>query len=92
MDAETYSHRDVIEFAATRYVAADVNIFMEDAFARRHDVSASPAQAILTPEGELMGRRTGYISATQLMALARPLAKSGYGEYLLRCLAEKSFP
>ena len=36
--------------------------------------------------------RTGYISAAQLRRLARPLAKSGYGEYLLRCLSEKSFP
>ena len=36
--------------------------------------------------------RMGYVSAAQLKALARPLAKSGYGEYLLRCLSEKSFP
>jgi glucose-1-phosphate thymidylyltransferase len=35
--------------------------------------------------------RMGYISAAQLKTLARPLAKSGYGEYLLRCLAEKLF-
>ena len=36
--------------------------------------------------------RMGYISAARLRALARPLAKSGYGAYLLQCLAEKSFP
>ena len=35
--------------------------------------------------------RQGYIGARQLRALARPLAKSGYGEYLLRVLAEKLF-
>ncbi|HEY4637555.1 MAG TPA: sugar phosphate nucleotidyltransferase, partial [Burkholderiales bacterium] len=35
--------------------------------------------------------RQGYIGARQLKALARPLAKSGYGEYLLRVLAEKVF-
>jgi len=35
--------------------------------------------------------RQGYISARQLRALARPLAKSGYGEYLLRMLGEKVF-
>jgi glucose-1-phosphate thymidylyltransferase len=33
--------------------------------------------------------RMGYIDAAQLRRLARPLAKSGYGEYLLRLLAEK---
>jgi glucose-1-phosphate thymidylyltransferase len=33
--------------------------------------------------------RMGYIGARQLRALARPLAKSGYGEYLLRVLAER---
>jgi glucose-1-phosphate thymidylyltransferase len=32
--------------------------------------------------------RMGYISAAQLRSLARPLAKSGYGEYLLRVLSE----
>ena len=35
--------------------------------------------------------RQGYISARQLRALAAPLAKSGYGEYLLRVLSEKVF-
>ena len=32
--------------------------------------------------------RMGYISAAQLRRLAKPLANSGYGEYLLRVLAE----
>jgi glucose-1-phosphate thymidylyltransferase len=35
--------------------------------------------------------RMGYISAARLRALARPLAKSGYGEYLLRALSERLF-
>jgi glucose-1-phosphate thymidylyltransferase len=30
----------------------------------------------------------GYIDAAQLEALAKPLAKSGYGQYLLRLLSE----
>jgi glucose-1-phosphate thymidylyltransferase len=40
---------------------------------------------------EEIAYRQGYISARQLRALARPLAKSGYGEYLLRILGEKVF-
>jgi glucose-1-phosphate thymidylyltransferase len=36
--------------------------------------------------------RKGYISAAQLRRLAQPLAKSGYGEYLLRVLSEKTVP
>jgi glucose-1-phosphate thymidylyltransferase len=32
--------------------------------------------------------RMGYIGAAQLRRLAKPLANSGYGEYLLRVLAE----
>ncbi len=40
---------------------------------------------------EEIAYRQGYISARQLRALARPLAKSGYGEYLLRMLSEKVF-
>jgi glucose-1-phosphate thymidylyltransferase len=35
--------------------------------------------------------RMGYIDARRLRALAKPLAKSGYGEYLLRVLSEKAY-
>jgi glucose-1-phosphate thymidylyltransferase len=35
--------------------------------------------------------RQGYIGARQLKALAQPLAKSGYGEYLLRVLGDRVF-
>jgi glucose-1-phosphate thymidylyltransferase len=35
--------------------------------------------------------RMGFIDATQLEALARPLEKSGYGEYLRRVLKERIF-
>ena len=34
--------------------------------------------------------RMGYISAEQLETLAQPLAKSGYGDYLLRILRDNS--
>ncbi|HKC17720.1 MAG TPA: glucose-1-phosphate thymidylyltransferase RfbA [Steroidobacteraceae bacterium] len=37
---------------------------------------------------EEIAYRAGYISAAQLEALARPLAKSGYGDYLLELLRE----
>ncbi len=40
---------------------------------------------------EEIAYRQGYIGERQLRALAQPLAKSGYGEYLLRVLAEKVF-
>jgi len=33
--------------------------------------------------------RAGYIDAAQLEALARPLAKSGYGDYLLGLLEDR---
>jgi glucose-1-phosphate thymidylyltransferase len=35
--------------------------------------------------------RQGFISAEQLRALAAPLAKSGYGDYLLKILSERVF-
>jgi glucose-1-phosphate thymidylyltransferase len=40
---------------------------------------------------EEIAYRQGYIGARQLKALARPLAKSGYGDYLLRVVGEKVF-
>src|SRR6201985_3192118 len=36
--------------------------------------------------------RYGYITATQLEALAQPVKKSGYGQYLLALLNEPHFP
>jgi glucose-1-phosphate thymidylyltransferase len=35
--------------------------------------------------------RSGWIDAAQLEALAKPLAKNGYGQYLLKLLTEKVF-
>jgi glucose-1-phosphate thymidylyltransferase len=35
--------------------------------------------------------RHGWIDNAQLEALAKPLAKSGYGQYLLRLLTEKVY-
>jgi len=40
---------------------------------------------------EEIAYRRGYISARQLKALARPLAKSSYGEYLLQIVDERIF-
>jgi glucose-1-phosphate thymidylyltransferase len=40
---------------------------------------------------EEIAYRMGFIDAGQLRALAQPLAKSGYGEYLLRVLDERVF-
>jgi glucose-1-phosphate thymidylyltransferase len=39
---------------------------------------------------EEIAYRMGYISAAELEALAAPLAKSGYGQYLLQVLREKT--
>jgi glucose-1-phosphate thymidylyltransferase len=36
--------------------------------------------------------RQGFIDTAQLVALAKPLAKSGYGEYLLRIVKEQAQP
>lgn len=41
---------------------------------------------------EEIAYRKGYIDAAQLEKLARPLAKNGYGQYLLRLLQEKIQP
>jgi glucose-1-phosphate thymidylyltransferase len=40
---------------------------------------------------EEIAYRKGYIDATQLEALAQPLQKNGYGQYLLRLLTDKVF-
>ncbi len=62
-----------------------------------HDSMIDAAQFIATLEHrqglkiacpEEIAWRNGFISASQLERLAQPLARSGYGQYLLRILAE----
>ena len=40
---------------------------------------------------EEIAYRSGWIDAAQLMALAEPMRKNGYGQYLLRLLTERAF-
>ncbi|MCV2361468.1 glucose-1-phosphate thymidylyltransferase RfbA [Paucibacter sp. TC2R-5] len=40
---------------------------------------------------EEIAYRSGWITADQLAALAKPLAKNGYGQYLQKLLSEKAF-
>jgi glucose-1-phosphate thymidylyltransferase len=40
---------------------------------------------------EEIAYRSGYISAEQLEALARPMRNNGYGAYLLNLLRERVF-
>ena len=65
-----------------------------------HDSLLDAAQFISTLEKrqglkvacpEEIAYRKGYINAGQLEALAQPLKKNGYGQYLLRILTDKVF-
>lgn len=40
---------------------------------------------------EEIAYRKGYINAEQLDALAQPLKKNGYGQYLMRLLTDKVY-
>ena len=46
-------------------------------------------QLICCPEE--IAYRSGWISAQQLQALAEPLAKNGYGQYLMKVLKDRVF-
>ena len=48
-------------------------------------------QGLKVAAPEEIAWRSGWIDDTQLQALARPLAKTGYGAYLLRLLQDKVF-
>jgi glucose-1-phosphate thymidylyltransferase len=48
-------------------------------------------QGLKVAAPEEVAWRSGWIDDAQLEALARPLAKSGYGQYLLRLLQDKVF-
>ncbi|MGB1557035.1 MAG: glucose-1-phosphate thymidylyltransferase, partial [Oceanococcaceae bacterium] len=46
-------------------------------------------QGLKIASPEEVAFRSGFISAAELKALAQPLIKSGYGDYLLRIAAEE---
>jgi glucose-1-phosphate thymidylyltransferase len=48
-------------------------------------------QGLKVASPEEIAWRSGWIDDAQLQALARPLAKSGYGSYLLRLLQDKVY-
>jgi glucose-1-phosphate thymidylyltransferase len=48
-------------------------------------------QALKVACPEELAYRNGWIDAAQLQALAAPLAKNGYGQYLLKLLSEKPY-
>jgi glucose-1-phosphate thymidylyltransferase len=48
-------------------------------------------QALKVACPEELAFRNGWIDARQLEALAAPLAKNGYGQYLLKLLSEKAY-
>ena len=52
----------------------------------------APCQGLKVAAPQEIVWRNGWITDAQLEALAQPLAKSGYGQYLLRLLKEKSLP
>jgi len=54
-----------------------------------HTIENRQGMKVAAPE-ELVWRN-GWIDDAQLQRLAQPLAKSGYGQYLLRLLSEKIF-
>ena len=40
---------------------------------------------------EEIGYRSGWVSAEQIEALAQPMLKNGYGQYLMKMLQEKVY-
>ena len=54
-----------------------------------HTIERRQGLNIACPEE--IAYRQGFINAEQLDALARPIAKSGYGQYLLAILKEPYF-
>jgi glucose-1-phosphate thymidylyltransferase len=48
-------------------------------------------QALKVACPEEVAFRNGWIDACELEALAAPLAKNGYGQYLLKLLSEKTY-
>jgi len=55
-----------------------------------HTIERRQGLSIASPEE--IAFRQGFIDAEQLEALAQPIAKSGYGKYLLGILREPHFP
>jgi len=58
-------------------------------FRTLHRATLERRQGLKIACPEEIAYRMGFIDAAQLEALARPLEKSGYGEYLRRVLTDR---
>ncbi len=76
MDADTYPRKDVIDVANTKFIPFVANFWEDEGVAQGYDVNGTPAQIIIAPDGDLMGRMTGYLSAGEYLAwIDRTLAE-----------------
>jgi len=56
---------------------------------RSHPATLERRQGLKSACVEEIAWRNGFIDDAQLQRLAQPLAKNGYGQYLLRLLVER---
>jgi thioredoxin-like negative regulator of GroEL len=79
MDTTTYRDESVLA-ALPDFVPVKLDADANEAFLERFRVEAFPTVLVLDEEGREIGRRRGYVSATDLSALMRDAA-GGYSAY-----------
>jgi YHS domain-containing protein/thiol-disulfide isomerase/thioredoxin len=63
MEAEVFSRPEVLSAIATSYVAVKVNFDQNPVLARQLNVESIPTDVIITPQGEIIAKSVGGVSA-----------------------------
>ncbi|MDR3232553.1 MAG: DUF255 domain-containing protein [Planctomycetaceae bacterium] len=65
MDTEVFTNQEVVAGLAANYVPVRINIHEEPQLAKRFNVTALPTDLVLRPNGQLVHRRQGSITAVR---------------------------
>jgi len=70
MDREVYSRRDVAR-AVKDWIPVRVNVDRHSDLAEMYNIEALPTVVLLSPDGKVIDRREGWVSADELIKLLR---------------------
>jgi thioredoxin-like negative regulator of GroEL len=76
MARDTLTNRSVISTIDKNLTAVSIDIDQHQRLAAQFNIQCVPTVLVLSPEGRILQRTTGYQSATQLLKTIQPFTRS----------------
>lgn len=78
MKKETFSNRQVIDYINTNFIPVRIDTDKDKQTAFQYRVGPIPDTLFVSEKGEMIGRRPGFVSASDLLALLRYIGSDSY--------------